>query len=85
MADPMDPDGKYGRAIKAILLEAIEDVGLEKTAMNLVIMASGLCEAAMGRDRAVQYFAGIAFALKSGDEGWKALDERNGRGTRLDA
>ena len=85
MANPMGPDGKYGQALKAILLEAIEDVGLEETAMDLVIMSSGLCEAAMGRHRAGKYFADIAFAMKTGDEGWKALDERDGRGPRLDA
>jgi hypothetical protein len=39
----------------------------------------------MGRDRAGKYFADIAFAMKNGDEGWKALDERDGRGPRLDA
>ena len=67
------------------MLEAIEDVGFEEAAMDLVVMSSGLCEAAMGRDRAVKYFADIAFGMKNGDEGWKALDERDGRGTRLDA
>jgi hypothetical protein len=81
----MGPDGKYGQELEAILLEAIEDVGLEETATTLAIMSSGLCEAAMGRDRAAKYFADIAFALKSGDEGWKALDERDRRGTKLDA
>lgn len=85
MAGLMGPDGKYGQELEAILLEAIEDVGLEETATTLAIMSSGLCEAAMGTDRTVQYFADIVFALKNGDEGWKALDERDRRGTRLDA
>jgi hypothetical protein len=81
----MDPDGKYGRAISDILFEAIKDVGLEKTALDLVLISSGLCEAAMGSDRAGKYFADIAFAMKNGAEGWKALEERDGRGPRLDA
>jgi hypothetical protein len=85
MADPMGLKGKYGQALKAIMLEAIEDVGLEEAAMDLFLMSSALCETAMGRDRAAKYFADIAFALKSGDEGWKALDERDRRGTKLDA
>ena len=85
MAGLMGPDGKYGQELEAILLEAIEDVGLEEAAMDLFLMSSALCETAMGRDRAGKYFADIAFAMKNGDEGWKALDERDGRGPRLDA
>lgn len=85
MAGLMGPDGEFGQELSAILQAAVEDVGLEEVARALAIMSAGLCEMGMGKDLAVKYFADISFALKNGAEGWKALDERDRRGTRLDA